>query len=213
MKNLEKYKTILWDFDGVILDSMKVRSDGFRWVLKDYPENQVSDLIHFHESNGGLSRYVKFRYFFNQIRSEEIDEFAVNQFSEEFSTYMRERLTDKDLLIQDSLQFLISQVGIKDMHIVSGSDQNELRFLSDKLEISHFFQSINGSPTPKTILVTELIQNYDLNANHVLLIGDSINDLEAAQGNQIDFAGYNNLDLKSLGVMYIRSFSLDFAVN
>lgn len=213
MKSLEKYKVILWDFDGVILDSMKVRADGFKWVLQDYPQDQVSNLILFHECNGGLSRYVKFRYFFNQIRNEPVEEDTVKNLSELFSRYMKERLTAKELLIQDSLQFLVSQFGKKDMHIVSGSDQNELRFLSKELEIVQFFQSINGSPTPKSILISELVHNYRLHPEQVLLIGDSINDLEAAKSNSIDFAGYNNPDLQSEGVMYIHSFTSDFAVN
>ena len=50
-------KTVLWDFDGVILDSMKVRDWGFREIFKNYDNKKVEQLIDYHNLNGGLSRY------------------------------------------------------------------------------------------------------------------------------------------------------------
>ena len=37
MNKMKGIETIFWDFDGVIMDSMKVRDEGFEIVLKDYP--------------------------------------------------------------------------------------------------------------------------------------------------------------------------------
>jgi beta-phosphoglucomutase-like phosphatase (HAD superfamily) len=51
-------KTFLWDFDGVILDSMRVRYFGFREIFKDFTKEQVYKHIEYHRTNGGLSRYV-----------------------------------------------------------------------------------------------------------------------------------------------------------
>ena len=34
-------KTVLWDFDGVILDSMKVRDWGFEEIFKDFGKNKI----------------------------------------------------------------------------------------------------------------------------------------------------------------------------
>ena len=62
---LTSKKVILWDFDGVILDSDKIRVEGFKQSLKDYPSNQVQALLDYHHRNGGLSRYNKFKFFFN----------------------------------------------------------------------------------------------------------------------------------------------------
>ena len=78
-------KTIFWDFDGVLMNSNAVRDLGFLEVLKAYPKEQVNQLMDFHQKNGGLSRYVKFRYFFEQIRNEEITDEAVTQWASKFS--------------------------------------------------------------------------------------------------------------------------------
>ena len=60
-------KTVLWDFDGVIIDSMKVRDWGFEEIFKDYDQELIDKLLAFHRKNGGLSRYVKIRYFFEEL--------------------------------------------------------------------------------------------------------------------------------------------------
>lgn len=202
---LDRYKIILWDFDGVIMNSMPIRSNGFGVVLKDYPGNQVEQLMEYHNLNGGLSRYVKFRYFFEQIRGESISEDKVLKLASAFSEIMLESLIDRELLIQDSISFIEENYTRYEMHIVSGSDGEELIKICEALNLKKYFKSINGSPTPKNELVRCVIANNSYDLNEIILIGDSINDYEAALSNAITFCGYNNTKLKSLGVHYLDS--------
>ena len=60
-------KNILFDFDGVILDSMPIREYGFRKIFENYDVALVEKLLVYHNQNGGLSRYVKIRYFFEKL--------------------------------------------------------------------------------------------------------------------------------------------------
>ncbi len=200
-------KIILWDFDGVLMDSMPVRDRGFELVLKEFPAQEVARLMEFHHANGGLSRYVKFRYFFEEIRNESISENEVSIWAAKFSKVMKKELLDKSLLITESLNFVKLNKDLFSMHIVSGSDQAELRYLCDKLNIASYFLSINGSPTAKKQLVSNLLEEYNYDKNKTVLIGDSMNDFEAAQYNEIDFMGYNNKNLKNLKSIYIERFS------
>lgn len=206
MKIFENKNVILWDFDGVILDSMDIREKGFREVLKNYPEDQVEQLLDYHNSNGGLSRYVKFRYFQEEILQEEVDEEKVSGMAGEFSAIMKKELTSKERLIPEVLDFIEAEHTRFEMHIVSGSDGEELRFLTSKLGIAKYFRTIQGSPIPKISLVRDILKDYVYKKPEVCLIGDSINDYEAAKENGIDFYGYNNLFLKSSGLNYIDAF-------
>ncbi len=207
MKEFANKKVILWDFDGVILDSMHVREKGFRQVLADYPQEQVEKLLEYHNKNGGLSRYVKFRYFLEEVLQEEPQEEIVAGMAGEFSAIMRKELTTKDNLNPEVLNFIEAENTNFQMHIVSGSDGDELRFLTSQLGISKYFKSIEGSPTPKISLVRDILQKNNYDREEVCLIGDSINDYEAAHENHIDFFGYNNPLLKEKGLDYIESFS------
>lgn len=206
MKNLLDKKVILWDFDGVLMDSMPVRDRGFELVLKDFPSEEIEQLMKFHRANGGLSRYVKFRYFFEEIRKSTISQKEIAEWASKFSEVMKKELRDKTLLIKDSLNFVELNSNLMSMHIVSGSDQAELRYLCQELGIAFHFKSINGSPTPKTELVSEILKTYKYNKEDVVLVGDSINDCEAAHSNGIDFIGYNNEDLKKKSPYYIEQF-------
>ena len=62
-------KNILFDFDGVIIDSMPIREAGFRLIFQDFDKYLVDKLIDYHNQNGGLSRYVKIDFFFNNWKT------------------------------------------------------------------------------------------------------------------------------------------------
>lgn len=196
----QEIKTILWDFDGVILDSMATRDWGFKEIFKDFTEAQVSRLLEYHRINGGLSRYVKIRYFYETILGETISEESVLEYAEAFSVLMKQELTNPQNLIIDSVNFIKENYKKYSFHIVSGSDQTELRFLCKKLGLESYFISIHGSPTPKNQLVKILLEQHKYDKENTCLIGDSINDYEAAMANNISFCGYNNKKLNhSLG--------------
>ncbi|RXK87344.1 HAD family hydrolase [Filimonas effusa] len=207
------FENLLWDFDGVIMDSMPIRSKGFEITLSKFPDEQVANLIAFHNLNGGLSRYVKFRYFFEQIRGESITEEEVLHLADQFSQVMLELLIDVRLLITDSLDFIRSHYKNFNMHIVSGSDGNELRHICSELDIAKYFKSIEGSPVRKNVLVKNLIELNGYDPGRIVLVGDSINDLEASEVNSIAFYGYNNVALHGLGKGYVNSFNpLDITI-
>jgi HAD superfamily hydrolase (TIGR01549 family) len=206
MKNLTNYEALFWDFDGVILDSVPIRDEGYWHTLKHYPKDQVEKLIHYQQLNGGISRYVKFRYFYEEILDKEISDEQVNRYAKSFSEYMIERLTDKNLIIDETIRFIENHHESIPMHIVSGSDQEELRYLCKELEIDHFFNSIHGSPTPKIELVKQVLAREKYHPEHAALIGDSINDYDAARLNGLTFFGYNNPDLKDKVENYIHEY-------
>ena len=205
MKKFFKYKIILWDFDGVILDSMPIREFGFRKVLEEFPREKVELLLEYHRNNGGLSRYIKFQYFFEEILNVKVSKSDIDKIANHFSETVTPKLMDKALLIQDTMTFIEGNFDRYDMHIVSASDEKELKEICTSLEIDDFFKSIQGSPTTKKELVNLLMNKYGYSEYQTVLIGDSFNDYEAAKTNKIDFYGYNNLDLVQLG-NYIYKF-------
>ena len=73
------------------------------------------------------------------------------------------------------------------------------------MNLEKYFLSINGSPKAKNVIVTDLITYFSLNKSNTCLIGDSINDYEAAKKNHIKFYGFNNSELIKLD-NYISSF-------
>ncbi|ECP7610346.1 HAD family hydrolase [Campylobacter jejuni] len=199
-------KNILWDFDGVIVDSLSIRNYGFREILKNFDKDLVEKLIIYHQINGGLSRFHKIRYFFNEILKRDIDDKDIQNYANKFSLIMKKELVKSKYLILDSVNFIQKNYKKFNFHIVSGSEHNELNFLCQKLQINQYFHSIHGSPTSKIELVKNLLFQENYKKHETILIGDSINDFEATKLNQIDFYGYNNSRLKDISKVYIEKF-------
>ncbi|MFY7899531.1 MAG: HAD family hydrolase [Chitinophagaceae bacterium] len=206
MKKLIDYKVIFWDFDGVIMDSMPIRNKGFELVLSEYPKNEVDALMSYHKANGGLSRYAKFRYFFEVIKNESVTDEKIAVLANSFSEIMLQHLINPALLIADSVAYIQKNYIAQQMHIVSASDGVELNKICGGVYIQQYFKTIQGSPTPKKQLVNSIIQQFNYSLEDIVLIGDSANDYEASSVNKIDFLGYNNPSLAALAP-YIEAFS------
>ena len=51
-----KYQYIIFDFDGVLVESNEIRFNGFRKLFREYPKGQVEQLVNYSKANGGVSR-------------------------------------------------------------------------------------------------------------------------------------------------------------
>ncbi|MDX9713894.1 MAG: hypothetical protein RBT37_00530 [Dissulfurispiraceae bacterium] len=56
---LSRYKLIFWDFDGVIKNSVKVKTDAFISLFRSFGAEIVERVRAHHEMNGGMYRYEK----------------------------------------------------------------------------------------------------------------------------------------------------------
>ena len=65
--NLSKYKTIIFDCDGVILNSNKIKTNAFYLAALPYGEGAAKELVEYHVLHGGVSRYKKFDHFLSVI--------------------------------------------------------------------------------------------------------------------------------------------------
>ena len=197
-------KTILWDFDGVILDSMKIKGDGFLELFKEFSKEDLEKIEEYHYTHGGVSRFEKIRYFYNDILNKDIDDSKILVLADKFAEIIKVKLYDKNNLIEETLNYIEKNYRKYNFHIVSGAEHNELNKLCDSFEISKYFISIDGSPTPKDKLVKNVIEKFRYTKVEVILIGDAITDLNASIKNNIDFYGYNNPELKKY--KYIDNF-------
>ena len=191
-----KNKTIyFWDFDGVILESTQVRINAFIFALSSYKKKYVNKLIDYHQNNGGLSRYNKFEYFFSNILNKKRFKDDFNKSLKLFSDYINNSFNE--FLLNKSLINTIKEInGVH--YIVSGSDQNELRMLSEHFKISDYFEDIFGSPRTKIDILNSINNKSKFKKNECLFIGDSINDYQASKDFGIDFLSYNNNSLTHL---------------
>ncbi len=116
----------------------------------------------------------------------------IQKFSEKYSILTKNELSKEKYIINETLQYLKNNFSKYKMFVASGADENDLRDICCALNLNQYFISINGSPTVKSEIVKKLMTHYILDKSETILIGDSINDYEAAYDNHIGFYGFNN---------------------
>ncbi len=199
-------EALIFDFDGVILDSTGIKDAAYRKIFQGYDEN-TKRFMEYHQINGGISRFVKIRYFFEELLQQEVSKERVMELAGQFGAMMREELTNPAHMIKESVEFIKNNHQKYPIHVASGAEEEELKFICEKLGIKEFFVSIHGSPTIKPLLVEKIIKENGYNPLNLILIGDSINDYQAANQNNIEFYGYNNPSLKEVTKNYIETFT------
>ena len=203
-----KYQNIIFDFDGVLVESNEIRFNGFRKLFKSYPQDQVGRLVGYAKANGGVSRYKKIAYFFSEIRQEPISDLSIKKWADQYSNLVEQEIVEAQS-VKGSLEFLEKFVDHFDFAIVSGSDQTELRSICKKRKIDHFFKSILGSPIEKKENIAALLSDLNWQHKKSLYVGDSNNDLEAAKANNLAFLGRCSglVDWQNSDVRFISDLS------
>ncbi len=182
---LTNYNFLIFDCDGVLFDSNKVKTEGFRFALEKYPNEEVHKLISFHQRQGGVSRYKKFKYFFSEILN--LDDYTKNYEESliRFNYYMEEKLFNVNFV--EGVKGFVDYCWQKKMrlYIVSGGDQLELNRLIEKKKISMYFSMILGSPISKAENLEKVLQNEK--SRKGMFIGDSRVDYFCAIEQDLDF--------------------------
>ena len=185
LKGIKNYKTILFDCDGVLLNSNFIKTDAFYEVCASFGIEEANTLVEFHKENGGISRYKKFDYFFKDILKIEPSDQDLNNILARFSNIVKRKL--KKCEMAQSLGDLKKMNSNSKWMIVSGGDQKELRSVFSYRNADKFFDAgIHGSPRTKYQIIDDMLIRKKINAP-VLLLGDSSYDFEVSQNYNFDF--------------------------
>ena len=75
------------------------------------------------------------------------------------------------------------------------------------LKLQNFYTIIiRANKEVNPIVFLEILPGHKYESEKTALIGDSQNDSDAAENNDIEFIGYNNLSLRAEGCNYIEKF-------
>ena len=181
------YTTLVFDCDGVVLDSNKVKTEAFYQATLPYGEAAAEAMVDYHVANGGISRYKKFAYFLEQIASVHAGGQGsyLEALLQTYASHVRDGLLSCEMA--PGLEALRQKTPNARWLIVSGGDQAELRDVFAQRGIAEWFDGgIFGSPDTKDeILVRELASaNIQQPA---LFLGDSKYDHQAASKAELDF--------------------------
>jgi phosphoglycolate phosphatase-like HAD superfamily hydrolase len=187
MRPLAEYKTLVFDCDGVVLNSNQLKIQAYYDVAIKFGANeqQAQALVAHHVKLGGISRYPKFEYFLREIMQQDVTKEAIHQLLSAFTAEVKRLLLDCE--IAPALGSLRQATANAKWMIISGGDQAELREIFNQRDLTDLFDAgIFGSPDNKEqILARELAQGNI--TKPALFIGDSRYDYQASTSAGLDF--------------------------
>ncbi len=185
--SMNPFDAIAFDFDGVILDTEVIKTEGFQVIYPELGAEEKAFIADYHREHLGVSRFTKFAFFEQHFFQRELTLQRREELSQRFTDYTFQKVVEADF-IPGVMEFLERQTS----HIkftASGSWQKELVEILDQRQISQYFQEIGGSPRTKVEIINETIAKYQLKPERVVMLGDAMADYDAAHQTGIAFIG------------------------
>jgi len=184
--DLTQYRTLIFDCDGVILNSNPIKTEAFYQAALPYGEDAARALREYHVRNGGISRYHKFDWFLTEVigQSEpdpEERQALLNAYAKNVWDGM---LTCE---VDEAIFELRKQTPHARWMVASGSDEQELREIFRLRGLDELFDAgIYGSPRTKEEIFAELAATNNL-LTPAVFFGDSRYDFRASKAADLDF--------------------------
>lgn len=176
-----KWAAVFFDFDGVILDSVDVKTQAFAAMFRPYGPEVERAVVAYHLAHGGVSRFKKFEYYYRHLLQTPISQELLDELGREFN-----RLALEGVLAAPFITGAIETLGaLKEQgvpaFVVSGTPHEEIQLIVEKRNLGSFFVEAHGSPRKKQEIVQEIAFRHSLRMKDCLFIGDATTDFEAAQ--------------------------------
>ncbi len=190
MRDLARYRSLVFDCDGVVLESNRLKTEAFRRTALPWGAAAAEALVAYHTAHGGIARQVKFAHFLAEILPRHAAPGAppappAEALLQAYAAEVRAGLMA--CAVAPGLEALRAATPGARWLIVSGGDQAELRAVFAARGLAGLFDGgIFGSPDDKdTILARERAAGTI--PGPALFLGDSRYDHEAASRAGLDF--------------------------
>lgn len=182
---LRSYNAVLWDFDGVIKDSVDIKTRAYQSLFMPYGSNIAKLVKEHHEANGGMSRFDKIPVYLSFAGLNQSEQ-VIEDFCDRFSRLVMEGVIESPW-VPGVKEYLLESSTRQIFVIVTATPQAEIEIILNRLGISRCFRKVFGAPIRKELAISDAMKIFSLSPSDVLMIGDSKSDLEAANKNSIPF--------------------------
>jgi beta-phosphoglucomutase-like phosphatase (HAD superfamily) len=148
--DVDKYRSIVFDCDGVILDSNGIKSEAFRRVALRFGADTADRFVRYHQQHGGVSRYRKFAHLLDALSPVPAADrdVVLAELLGDYSALCAEGLL-RCALIPGVQRFLDAIPRAVQAYVVTGGDQAEVRSVFSARGLDHYFREVLGSPVGK----------------------------------------------------------------
>ena len=182
---LKSSKLVMWDFDGVIKDSVSVKGTIFADIFPGAAPQVRKKILDHHNRNGGLSRYKKIPLYMRWCGIPETEK-NISDHIAMFSSQSIQRVVDSPW-IEGALNHLRHYSRLQKFYLVSATPIDELMQITMRLNIDNCFLGIFGFPTSKKEAILTILTQERASPTDAIFIGDSLIDYESASACGVPF--------------------------
>ena len=182
------YDAFFFDFDGVIADSLHVKTRAFEKLFEQHGPEIQAMVRDYHLQNGGMPRRDKFHYFYNRIFNRTPQEEEMERLCERFSAYVVDDVVASPE-IPGASQFVEKWHQRVPCFVVSATPDEEIRNIVTQRGLAAYFREVLGSGLSKSENLRYLLETYRFQSQRCIFFGDAESDFRAAKECQVPFFG------------------------
>jgi phosphoglycolate phosphatase-like HAD superfamily hydrolase len=182
-----RYKAIVFDFDGTLVESNQIKIDGFAHVFADHPAC-VSAVPRVMSDLKAGTRYEIVRALvgcIEELEAERHEAEAARRVAD-YSEWIEEQIYEKSKL-SPAGALLGEWQRAADLYVCSLTPIEHLHRLLDRIGWRRYFAGVEGYPVDKTAMLRQTADAHGGRPAEILMVGDGDGDEAAARAAHTGF--------------------------
>jgi phosphoglycolate phosphatase-like HAD superfamily hydrolase len=181
---MTRISAIVFDFDGVILESADVKTEAFVELYAAHGPDVVAKVRAHHLANLGLSRFKKFEWISENVFGRQLTEADRIALGDRFSELALAKVLAAPFV--PGAEAALAAIALP-MFVASGTPQDELALIVERRGLSPWFREVHGTPAEKPQILRDLMARHGFAPDQVLFVGDGLTDHKAAVATGVCF--------------------------
>ena len=198
-KLTENKSVFIFDFDGVIVDSMIAKGNSFANIF-NANKNDKKKILKYHLINGSKSRIDKIKYIAEKILNLDniINKLFIKRKVNEFKKNYYENINSIKLI--DGIDLFLKYIYNNNckIYIVSAAPKFEISYFLKKFYLISFIHNVYDSKLTKLDSMNIIIKENNTIKEKCIYFGDSFSDWDLCYNLKIDFCSVLSNDKSGL---------------
>ena len=182
------YEAFFFDFDGVLADSVEVKTRAFAKLFEPHGPEIVERVIDHHRRHGGMTRVDKFSYYHREYLGTALNDKEMADLCRRFAALVVDEVVAAPEIPRAD-EFLKKWSSRLDCFVISATPEEEIREIVKRRDMTNYFSEVFGAPADKTTNLQNLLNKYSLNPSKCCFFGDADSDYQAARACGTHFIG------------------------
>lgn len=179
-------KVIIFDFDGVLVESVDIKTKAFAKLFEGEGRAAVDQVVDYHVRNTGVSRFEKIKYIYKNILKRKLTEEVFQELCATFARLVVDEVV-RAPYVKGAKEFLDDASGHYGCFISSATPQREIEEIVKARKMGRSFKAIYGAPQKKSDIVEKIIRENSISGNEAVYVGDAMSDYTAASTHGVHF--------------------------